>query len=74
MDINKLPDGARRYLINEIEMTNNEIRISTPSEIFEEVLKYDGYGNGAYSVINTWVRWLYGVELDKISIEKHLAD
>ena len=61
---------VKRYFLDQLKMSEEEISISTRNELFDATLKYVGYGNFAGSFIRRWVKNLYGIDLDEVSTEK----
>lgn len=63
----KLPPEIERYLLNDVEMTPEEITSSTPNELFRTCCEYEGHGRSSDAQIKRWVHAFYGVDLDVIS-------
>ena len=58
----------RHYLEQELELTPEEIALASPNEILDLVLTYEGHGQYAGFAIRRWVKLIYRVDLDDISL------
>lgn len=58
----------RRYLEQELELTPEEIALASPNEILDLVLAYEGHGKYAGFAIRRWVKLIYRVDLNDISL------
>ena len=47
-----------------MEMSPEEIAVSTAGELFEATLNYEGYVHAAYK-IKGWIKEYYGIDLDE---------
>ena len=59
----------RHYLEKHLELTPEEITISTPNEIFDMVLAYEGHGEFAGYAIRRWIDLIYDVDLNDLSLD-----
>lgn len=58
-----------RYLQKDVELTPEEIRLASPSEIFDLVLAYEGFGQHAGFAIRRWIQLIYDVDLNDLSLD-----
>ena len=63
----KFDKEFERYLTNEVELKPLDIESMSANSVFQEVLKYEGYGNHGASEIKAWIKLIYGVDLDEKS-------
>ena len=61
-----LKGELRHYLTHEVELLASEIATASSSEIFRQVLAYEGHGLYADITIKNWIKHIYGVDLDEI--------
>lgn len=64
----------RHYLETHLELTPEEIAISTPNEIFDMVLAYEGHGEFAGYAIRRWVNLIYDCDLDDLSLNTFMHE
>ena len=69
----KLNAEFRHYLENSLEMSPEEIQISTCNEIFDQVLSYEGYGMNAGYAIRRWIQLIYDVDLNDLSLDELIS-
>lgn len=58
----KYPVHFLAYLIGSLELSQEEIQSMTRNEVFDAVLKYEGYGHGF--LIRDMVKTIYGIDLN----------
>lgn len=55
----------RKYILEDCEMPKDELAVSSANELFDYILRYEGYGTYSGMSIRTLVEAVYGIDLSR---------
>lgn len=61
----KYPAEFRKYLHQEVELTDQELEHMTRDNVLDTILAYEGHGQYAGYAIRHWVKCIYGIDLSQ---------